>query len=53
MTLNSMIGLSLYKWLRAIKPDNSELHARNLLEPKSEILKLRAQQKTLKKNGIS
>ena len=48
---------SLYKWLRAIKPDNSEQHARDLLEAKSEILKLRAQLKrtqeldTLKKAG--
>lgn len=37
---------SLYKWLRAIKPDNSDdQHARDLLEAKSEILKLRAQLK--------
>ncbi|WP_206299201.1 IS3 family transposase [Serratia marcescens] len=36
---------SLYKWLRTIKPDNSEQHARDLLEAKSEILKLRAQLK--------
>ncbi|MCT2386454.1 IS3 family transposase [Erwinia pyrifoliae] len=36
---------SLYKWLRAVKPDNSEQHARDLLEAKSEILKLRAQLK--------
>ncbi|WP_130834658.1 IS3 family transposase [[Erwinia] mediterraneensis] len=36
---------SLYKWLRAIKPDNSEQNARDLLEAKSEILKLRAQLK--------
>ncbi|SFR16789.1 transposase [Enterobacter sp. kpr-6] len=36
---------SLYKWLRAIKPHNSEQHARDLLEAKSEILKLRAQLK--------
>ena len=36
---------SLYKWLRAIKPDNSEQHARDLPEAKSEILKLRAQLK--------
>lgn len=36
---------SLYKWLRAIKPDNRELYARDLLEAKSEILKLRAQLK--------
>ncbi|HBD5716941.1 TPA: IS3 family transposase, partial [Escherichia coli] len=35
----------LYKWLRAIKPDNSEQHARDLLEAKTEILKLRAQLK--------
>lgn len=33
---------SLYKWLRAIKPDNREQHARDLLEAKSEILTLRA-----------
>ncbi len=36
---------SHYKWLRTIKPDNSEQHARDLLEAKSEILKLRAQLK--------
>ena len=36
---------SLYKWLRAIKPNNNEQHARDLLEAKSEILKLRAQLK--------
>ncbi|MCK6879991.1 IS3 family transposase [Enterobacter bugandensis] len=36
---------SLYKWLRAFKPDNSEQHARDLMEAKSEILKLRAQLK--------
>lgn len=36
---------SLNKWLRAIKPDNSEQHVRYLLEAKSEILKLRAQLK--------
>ncbi|CAD6081145.1 transposase IS3/IS911 family protein [Escherichia coli] len=35
----------LYKWLLAIKPDNSEQYARDLLEAKSEILKLRAQLK--------
>ncbi|ECE2104320.1 IS3 family transposase [Salmonella enterica subsp. enterica serovar Newport] len=38
---------SLDKWLRAIKPDNSEQHARDLLEAKSEILKLRAQLKRI------
>lgn len=36
---------SLYKCLRAIKPDNSEQHDRDLLEAKSELLKLRAQLK--------
>ncbi|EKC2282252.1 transposase [Salmonella enterica] len=41
---------SLYKWLRAaIKPDNSEQHARDLLEAKSELLKLRAQLKCTEK----
>ena len=34
---------SLYKWLRAIKPDNSEQHARDLLEAKSEILQCSSQ----------
>ncbi len=32
----------LYKCLRVIKPDNTEQHARDLLEAKSEILTLRA-----------
>ncbi|HBT4805292.1 TPA: hypothetical protein MB363_004928 [Klebsiella quasipneumoniae subsp. similipneumoniae] len=36
---------SLYRGLRVIKPDNSEQHARELLQAKSEILKLRAQLK--------
>ncbi|EIB99069.1 ISEc14 transposase A [Pantoea sp. Sc1] len=46
--VSDRLGVSayrLYKWLRAIKPDNSEQHARDLLEAKSEILKLRAQLK--------
>lgn len=46
--LHDRLGVSahsLYKRLRAIKPDNSEQHARDLLEAKSEILKLRAQLK--------
>ena len=34
---------SLYKWVKAIKPDKAEKHATELLEAKSEILKLRAQ----------
>ena len=36
---------SLYKWSRAIKPDNSERYAHVLLEAKSEILELGAQLK--------
>jgi transposase len=34
---------SLYKWVNAIKPDKSEAQAAELIEAKSEILKLRAQ----------
>lgn len=34
---------SLYKWVKAIKPDKSEQEARELIEAKSEILRLRAQ----------
>lgn len=41
--VSELLGVSaysLYKWLRAIKPDNSEQHVRDLLEAKTEILKL-------------
>lgn len=34
---------SLYKWVKAVKPDKTEQHAAELVEAKSEILKLRAQ----------
>ena len=34
---------SLYKWVRAVKPDKSEAEVAELVEAKSEILKLRAQ----------
>ena len=34
---------SLYKWVKAVKPDKIEEHAQELLEAKSEILKLRSQ----------
>lgn len=34
---------SLYKWVKAIKPDKSEQHAVELIAAKSEILRLRAQ----------
>jgi transposase len=36
---------SLYKWLRSVKPDNSGYQAQDLLEARSEILKLKAQLK--------
>ena len=34
---------SLYKWVKAVKPDNTEKQAAELIEAKSEVLKLRAQ----------
>jgi transposase len=34
---------SLYKWVKAVTPDTSEKQAAELLEAKSEILRLRAQ----------
>ena len=34
---------SLYKWVKAIKPNKVEQHASELVEAKGEILKLRAQ----------
>ena len=34
---------SLYKWVKAIKPDKSDKHAAELIEAKGEIFKLRAQ----------
>lgn len=34
---------SLYQWVKAVKPDNSEAQAAELNEAKQEILKLRAQ----------
>jgi len=34
---------SLYKWVKAVKPDKTEKQAAELIEAKSEILKLRAQ----------
>jgi transposase len=33
---------SLYKWVKAIKPDKTDKQAAELLEAKSEILRLRA-----------
>lgn len=34
---------SLYKWVNAVKPDKSEEHNADLIEAKSEILRLRSQ----------
>lgn len=34
---------SLYKWVKAVKPNKTEQHASELIEARSEILKLRAQ----------
>ena len=34
---------SLYKWVKAIKPDKKEQNTAELVEAKSEVLKLRAQ----------
>jgi transposase len=34
---------SLYKWVKAVKPNKADQHANELIEAKSEILKLRAQ----------
>lgn len=34
---------SLYKWVKAVKPDDSEKRSNELVEAKSEVLKLRAQ----------
>lgn len=34
---------SLYKWVKAVAPDDSEQRAKDLLEAKSEILRLRSQ----------
>ena len=36
---------SLYKWVKAVKPDKSDEQAAALIEARSEVLKLRAQLK--------
>ncbi len=38
-----MSAHSLYQWVKAVAPDKTEKQASELLEAKSEILKLRAQ----------
>ena len=36
-------GHSLYKWIKAVRPDKTEEQAAALVEAKGEVLKLRAQ----------
>ncbi len=38
---------SLYKWVKAVKPDKSDEQAAELVEAKSEILRLRAQMRRI------
>ena len=38
---------SLYKWVKSIKPDKSDQQAAELVEAKSEILRLRAQMRRI------
>lgn len=38
-----VLAHSLYKWVKAVSPDQTEQRAGELLEAKSEILRLRAQ----------
>jgi transposase len=42
---------SLYKWVKAVTPDRSEQASRDLLEAKSEILRLRAQMRRIEEEG--
>ena len=44
---------SLYKWVKAVTPNKREQHSQELIEAKSEILKLRAQlQRTKEERDI-
>ena len=38
-----MSAHSLYKWVKGVQPDRSEQRTQELIEAKSEILKLRAE----------
>jgi transposase len=38
---------SLYKWVKTVKPDKSDEQAADLVEAKSEILRLRAQMRRI------
>lgn len=44
---------SLYKWVKAVTPNKRERHSQELIEAKSEVLKLRAQlQRTKEERDI-
>lgn len=43
---------SLYKWVKFVTPDKTEKQASELLEAKSEILRLRAQMRRLEEREI-
>ena len=44
---------SLYKWVKAVKPDKTEEQAAALIEARSEVLKLRAQLRRTEKGAVS
>lgn len=39
---------SLYKWVKAVSPDRSDQQSKQLLEAKSQIVRLRAQMRRVK-----
>ncbi|QIX94775.1 transposase [Cedecea sp. FDAARGOS_727] len=43
---------SLYKWVRSVRPDNSEHQAQDLLDARTEILSLKRSLNVLRKNWI-
>ena len=48
--VSQRLGVSahcLYKWVKAVKPDKSDEQAAELVEAKSEILRLRAQMRRI------
>jgi len=52
--VSDRLGVSahrLCKWLRAIKPDNSVQHARDLLKAKSELLKRTEEERDILKKA--
>ena len=47
-----MSAHSLYKWVKAVSPSNSEQQSKELLEAKSEILRLRSQMRRVEEERI-